>query len=129
MVAPYPAGKQVYYERSPINFVDGVSCPIILLQGLEDKVVPPNQSEKFYNAVKAKGIPTAYVPFEGEKHGFRKSENLKRALEAEFYFYSRVFRFEPSDPIEPVQIDNIENYRTLGPWLTLPNDQHRTDTS
>jgi len=59
MVAPYPAGKQVYYERSPINFVDRVSCPIILLQGLEDKVVPPNQSEKFYNAVKAKGIPTA----------------------------------------------------------------------
>ncbi len=111
MVAPYPEGKKVYYERSPINFVERVSCPIILLQGLEDKVVPPNQSEKFYNAVKAKGLPTAYVPFEGEQHGFRRAENLKRAIEAEFYFYSQIFGFKPADPIEPVHIDNIESYK------------------
>ncbi len=117
MVAPYPAKKEVYYERSPINFVDQVSCPIILFQGLEDRVVPPNQSEKFYNAVRAKGLPTAYIPFEGEQHGFRKAENLKRSIEAEFYFYSRIFGFEPADPIQPIHIDNIESYKTPSSML------------
>ncbi len=111
LVGAYPAKKDLYRQRSPINFVERVSCPIILLQGLEDKVVPPNQSEKFYSAVKAKGLPTAYVPFEGEQHGFRRAENLKKAIEAEFYFYSQIFGFEPADPVEPVHIDNIETYK------------------
>jgi dipeptidyl aminopeptidase/acylaminoacyl peptidase len=90
--------------------VDLVSCPIILLQGLEDKVVPPSQSAKFFEAVRDKGLPTAYITFEGEQHGFRKSENIARSAEAELYFYSKLFGFEPADSIEPVHIENIEHY-------------------
>ncbi len=78
-----------------------------MFQGLEDKVVPPNQAELMVDALRKKGLPVAYVPFEGEQHGFRKSENIKRSLEAELYFYSRVFGFELADAIEPVEIENL----------------------
>jgi len=78
-----------------------------LFQGLEDKVVPPNQAEMMVDAMRKKGLPVAYVPFEGEQHGFRRAENIKRALEAELYFYSRVFGFELADPVEPVDIENL----------------------
>jgi len=108
LVGPYPERKDLYRQRSPINFTDQVSCPIILFQGLEDKVVPPAQSRMFYEAVRKKGLPTAYVPFEGEQHGFRRAENNKRAMELELYFYSKVFGFEPADEIEPIHIDNLE---------------------
>ena len=107
LVAPYPEGAETYQGRSPINHTEGLSCPIILFQGLEDRIVPPNQAEMMYAAVRDKGIPCAYIPFEGEQHGFRRAENIKRALEAELYFYSRVFGFDPADPIEPVQIENL----------------------
>ena len=107
LVAPYPEGADTYQRRSPINHTDGLSCPIILLQGLEDRIVPPNQAEMMFDAVRSKGIPCAYLPFEGEQHGFRRAENIKRALEAELYFYSRVFGFEPADRIEPVAIENL----------------------
>ena len=107
LVAPYPEGKDTYERRSPINHTDGLSCPIILLQGLEDRIVPPNQAEMMFDAVRNKGIPCAYLPFEGEQHGFRRAENIKRALEAELYFYSRVFGFELADPMEPVAIENL----------------------
>ena len=107
LVGPYPERKDLYEERSPINHTHRLSCPLLLLQGLEDEIVPPNQAEMMFEAVKAKGIPTAYVPFEGEQHGFRRSENIERALEAELYFYSRVFGFEPADAIEPVEIENL----------------------
>ena len=107
LVGPYPERKDLYYERSPINFIDRLNTPLILLQGLEDKIVPPNQAEMMFAAVREKGLPVAYLPFEGEQHGFRKAENIKRSLEAEFYFYSRVFGFEPADPIEPVRIENL----------------------
>jgi dipeptidyl aminopeptidase/acylaminoacyl peptidase len=109
LVGPYPERLDLYRERSPINYVDKISCPIILLQGLEDKVVPPDQSSKFYEAVRKKGLPTAFITFEGEQHGFRKAENLKRSIEAELYFYSKIFGFKPADPIEPVQIENLHN--------------------
>jgi dipeptidyl aminopeptidase/acylaminoacyl peptidase len=109
LVGPYPERLDLYRERSPINYVDRVSCPIILLQGLEDKIVPPDQSSRFYDAVRKKGLPTAFLTFEGEQHGFRKAENLKRSVEAELYFYSKVFGFKPADPIEPVQIENLRN--------------------
>jgi dipeptidyl aminopeptidase/acylaminoacyl peptidase len=69
--------------------------------------VPPNQSEKMFEAVRAKKLPVAYLTFEGEQHGFRKAENIKRVLEAELYFYGKIFRFEPADPIEPVHIENL----------------------
>ena len=107
LVGPYPERRDLYVERSPINHTHLLSCPLLLLQGLEDAIVPPNQAEMMFEAVKAKGLPTAYVPFEGEQHGFRRSENIERALESELYFYSRVFGFELADAIEPVEIENL----------------------
>ena len=107
LVGPYPEDAAVYRERSPINFTERLSRPIILLQGLEDEIVPPDQAETMFDAVRAKGIPTAYLAFEGEQHGFRQAENIKRSLEAELYFYSRLFGFKPADDIAPVDIENL----------------------
>lgn len=104
LVGPYPEKKNVYEARSPINAVDQLSCPIIFLQGSEDKIVPPNQAEEMVNALKKKGIPVAYLLFEGEQHGFRKAENIKRSLDAELSFYAQIFGFEPADDIDPVEI-------------------------
>ncbi len=106
LIGPYPAAKDLYIKRSPIHFTDRLSCPLILFQGLEDKVVPPNQSAMMADAVRKKGLPVAYVTFAGEQHGFRKAENIIRALEAELYFYGEVFRFKVADTIPPVPIDN-----------------------
>jgi dipeptidyl aminopeptidase/acylaminoacyl peptidase len=106
-MGPYPEKREVYFARSPINFTDHLSCPVIFFQGLEDKVVPPNQAEIMVEALRQKGIPVAYLPFEGEQHGFRQAKNIKRALDAELYFYSRVFEFELAEPVEPVEIDNL----------------------
>ena len=107
LVGPYPERQDLYVERSPIHHTHLLSCPLLLLQGLEDEIVPPNQAEMMFEAVKSKGLPTAYVPFEGEQHGFRRSENIKRALEAELYFYSRVFGFELAHDVEPLEIENL----------------------
>ncbi|WKA54746.1 S9 family peptidase [Planococcus shixiaomingii] len=107
MLGPYPEAKQVYYDRSPINFTDQLSCPVIFFQGLDDKIVPPNQAELMVEALKEKGLPVAYLAFEGEGHGFRMDQNIKRSIEGELYFYSKVFGFTPSDDIEPVPIDNL----------------------
>ena len=89
--------------------------PVVFFQGLDDKVVPPNQAEMMFQALKKRGVPTAYIPFEGEQHGFRKSENIRRALEGELYFFSRVFGFTPADSIPPVPIENLPatEYRKL----------------
>lgn len=106
LVAPYPEGKAVYDARSPIQHVDGLDKPILILQGDEDKIVPLNQAEMMHDAVKAKGVRTCMIVFEGEQHGFRKAENISRALEAELLFYGKVFGFEPADEIAPLQIDN-----------------------
>ena len=108
MIGPYPEMRQLYLDRSPIHHVDQISTPLILFQGLEDKVVPPNQAEMMFSAVKEKGIPVAYVPFEGEQHGFRQAPNIKRALDGEFYFYSKIFGYEPAEAIEPVEIENLQ---------------------
>ena len=107
LFGPYPEKQEIYFQRSPINFTGQLSCPTIFFQGLEDKVVPPNQAEVMVEALRAKGIPVAYVPFEGEQHGFRQAKNIKRALDGELYFYSRVFGFELAEDVEPVQIDNL----------------------
>ena len=80
---------------------------MILFQGLDDKVVPPNQAELMYEAVKAKGLPVALITFEGEDHGFRNAANIERTYGAELYFYSKVFDFELPDPVEPVEIANL----------------------
>jgi dipeptidyl aminopeptidase/acylaminoacyl peptidase len=107
LVGPYPQRKDLYIARSPIHHTERLSTPLILFQGDSDPIVPPDQSEKMYQAVRARGIPTAYLLFAGEMHGFRKAENIRRALEAELYFYSRIFGFSPADEIEPVKIDNL----------------------
>lgn len=107
LIGAYPERKDIYEKRSPIHFTDQLSCPVIFFQGLEDKIVPPNQAEMMVEALKAKGLPVAYVAFAGEQHGFRQAENIKRALDGEFYFYSRVFGFELSDAVEPVEISNL----------------------
>ena len=107
LVGPYPEFRDVYRERSPINHVDDLDCPVILLQGLEDQIVPHAQADVIVEALRRKGLPFAYLPFEGEQHGFRKAENIIRAQEAELYFYGRVWGFAPADEIEPVEIENL----------------------
>jgi dipeptidyl aminopeptidase/acylaminoacyl peptidase len=93
MIGPYPEREDLYQERSPISRVDLLSVPVIFFQGDEDMVVPPNQTEAMVEALRKKGTPVGYLLFSGEQHGFRKAENIKRALDAELYFYSvNVFR-------------------------------------
>jgi dipeptidyl aminopeptidase/acylaminoacyl peptidase len=105
LVAPPPQREQLYRERSPILHTDKLSCPMIFFQGLDDKVVPPAQSESMVQALRSRGIPVAYLAFEGEGHGFRRQENIRRSLEAELLFYAQVFGFEPADAIEPISIE------------------------
>jgi dipeptidyl aminopeptidase/acylaminoacyl peptidase len=107
LLGPYPERKDIYYDRSPINFPERLSCPVIFFQGLEDKVVPADQAETMVDAIRAKGIPVSYVAFAGEQHGFRQANNIKRALDGELYFYSKVFRFELAEPVEPLEIENL----------------------
>ncbi len=107
LVGPWPETVDRYRERSPIHHTDRLSCPIILLQGLEDEIVPASQAEMMVDALRSKGLPFAYLAFEGEQHGFRRAENIKRALDAELYFYSRVFEFELADPVDPVDIEGL----------------------
>ncbi len=107
LIGVYPDEKELYDQRSPISAVDRLSCPVIFFQGDEDKIVPPNQAEMMVNALRDKGLPVAYVLFEGEQHGFRKAENIKRALDGEFYFYSRVFGYQTAEEINPVAIANL----------------------
>lgn len=107
LVGLYPAEKALYEERSPIHHTDKLNCPVIFFQGLDDRIVPPNQAEMMVKALKEKGIPVAYVPFPGEQHGFRKAENIKRSLDAELYFYAKIFGFELAETIEPIEIFNL----------------------
>ncbi|XP_057793764.1 probable dipeptidyl-peptidase 5 isoform X2 [Salvia miltiorrhiza] len=101
--------ENAYFERSPINFVDKFSCPMILFQGLEDKVVLPNQARKIYHALKDKGVPVALVEYEGEQHGFRKAENIKFTLEQQMLFFARlVGKFTVADDITPIKVDNLD---------------------
>ncbi len=108
IIGPWPDAQALYEERSPIFHTDRLRTPMILFQGLEDKVVPPAQAEMMAAALDEKGVPYAYVAYEGEQHGFRKAENQRRTAEAELYFYSRVLGFTPADELEPVRIENEE---------------------
>ena len=107
LIGPYPERRDLYRERSPINHIERLSCPVIFFQGLDDKVVPPSQAEMMVDAVCRKGVPVAYIPFEGEGHGFRRARSIKRSLDAELYFYGKILSFKPADPIEPVAIENM----------------------
>lgn len=106
LVGPYPLYRRRYIERSPINFSQYATCPVIFFQGLEDTIVPAIQSEEMFNTLRDNGVPTAYLSFEGEYHGFLKADTIMQCLSAEFYFYSRTFGFEPADDLAPVTIEN-----------------------
>ena len=107
LIGPWPQRADLYEQRSPIHAADRISCPVLFLQGLEDAVVPPGQTERMVDALRRKGLPVACLTFEGEQHGFRRAANIQRAAEAELYFYGRVFGFRPAGAIEPVEIENL----------------------
>jgi dipeptidyl aminopeptidase/acylaminoacyl peptidase len=107
LVGPYPERRDIYIARSPIHHIEHLACPMIILQGLDDPVVPPNQAQMMYEAVRARKLPVAYLTFPGEQHGFLKAENNKRALEAELYFYAQIFKFKLSEAIEAIPIENL----------------------
>jgi dipeptidyl aminopeptidase/acylaminoacyl peptidase len=107
LIGPYPEGRDIYRRRSPIHAADQLSCGVIFFQGLEDEVVPPDQAKIMVEALRDRGLPVAYVAFEGEQHGFRRAGSIRRALEAELYFYSQVFGFELAETVEPVEIENL----------------------
>lgn len=104
LIGDWPEQSARYAERSPINHVDQLSTPLIVMQGLDDTVVPPSHSEQIVDAVRGRGLPVAYLAFAGEGHGFRRAENLIRSMEAELWFYGHVLGFEPADAIEPVTL-------------------------
>ena len=108
LIGPWPERADLYEQRSPIHAVDSLSCPVIFLQGLEDAVVPPDQTERMADALRRKGLPVACLMFEGEQHGFRQAANIRRAAEAELYFYGRIFGFSPAGAVEPVEIENLD---------------------
>jgi dipeptidyl aminopeptidase/acylaminoacyl peptidase len=109
LIGPYPEGPELYRERSPIHHVEQLRSPVILFQGLEDEVVPPNQAETMAAALERNGVPHAYLAFEGEQHGFRKAETNIRCLEAELYFYGRIMGFEPAGDPQPVEISGLSS--------------------
>ena len=109
LVGPWPEARAVYEARSPIFHVDTIDRPLVVFQGLEDEVVPPQQAEMIVDAVRSKGVPVAYVAFEGEQHGFRRAANIRAALDGELSFYSQVLRFElpAAEGITPIAVDNL----------------------
>lgn len=107
LIGPYPDAVDVYRRRSPIHFLERLSCPLIFFQGLDDNIVPPAQAERMVEALRAKSLPVAYLTFAGEGHGFRKGESVRRALAAETYFYARIFGFDLAEPVDPVDIENL----------------------
>jgi len=107
LVGTYPERADLYRDRSAVYFADNLKCPVILFQGLEDKIVPPSQAEEFVAVCEKKKLPYAYVAFEGEQHGFRQEKNIRRSIDGEMYFLSRIFGFTVADTIEPVQIENF----------------------
>ena len=107
LIGPYSQCQDLYRVRSPIHAARRLDYPVIFFQGAEDRIVPPGQAEAMVEALRDKGLPVAYVLFEGEQHGFRRGENIRRALEAELSFYGQVFGFKPADELEPVKVENL----------------------
>jgi dipeptidyl aminopeptidase/acylaminoacyl peptidase len=109
LVGPYPEAKDVWRERSPINHAEDISVPLLVHQGLDDKVVPPSQAEAIVAALERRGVPFAYLAYEGEGHGFRRADSRRRALEADLAFMGQVFGFSPADELAPLEIENLEH--------------------
>jgi dipeptidyl aminopeptidase/acylaminoacyl peptidase len=114
LVAPYPEKRDVYLERSAIYHTDKLSVPVIFFQGLEDVIVLPSQAERMVEALRVKGVPVAYMPFEGEQHGFRRAESIIRAYEAELYFYSKILGLPMVEKVRPLEIQNLGVKSTSG---------------
>ena len=108
LVGPWPEAAALYRERAPLYAADRIRCPVIILQGLEDEIVPPSQAEIMVAALAENRVPHAYVTFPGEQHGYRKAESIKRACDAEHSFYAQVFGFEPGEPLERVHVENLD---------------------
>jgi dipeptidyl aminopeptidase/acylaminoacyl peptidase len=108
LIGPYPERKDLYHDRSPLNFIERISCPVLILQGAEDRIVPAAQAEQIVDALWERRLPHAYILFAGEDHGFRSAANLVRSFEAELSFYGQVFGFEPAGAIEPVTVEFLE---------------------
>jgi dipeptidyl aminopeptidase/acylaminoacyl peptidase len=106
LVGPWPDANEVYEARSPIFHTDLLATPMIIFQGLEDRIVPPNQAQMMVEALRQKGVPFAYLAYEGEQHGFRQAQNITRSAEAELAFYGRVLGFTPAGELEPLEIEN-----------------------
>jgi dipeptidyl aminopeptidase/acylaminoacyl peptidase len=111
LVGPWPEGRALYRERSPVFSADRITAPVLVLQGLDDRIVPPSEAERIVKALFERRIPHAYLAFEGEDHGFRKAENIIRSAQAEFSFYGQVFGFRPADAMEPLAIEGLEEWR------------------
>jgi dipeptidyl aminopeptidase/acylaminoacyl peptidase len=109
LVGPYPERKDLYHARSPLNFTDQISCPVLILQGAEDRIVPPAQAEQIVDALFEKRLPHAYLLFPGEDHGFRSAETIVRSFEAELSFYGQIFGFRVADQIEPIVVEFLES--------------------
>jgi dipeptidyl aminopeptidase/acylaminoacyl peptidase len=107
LIGPLPAAQAVYDARSPLNHLDGFSAPLIVFQGAEDPIVPPNQSRMIVDALQKRGAPVAYLQFAGEGHGFRRSDSIIAALNAELSFYGQVFGFTPADKLPTLKIENL----------------------
>jgi dipeptidyl aminopeptidase/acylaminoacyl peptidase len=107
LIGPYPERRDLYEARSPIRHLADLRGALILFQGDDDRVVPPAQSQSMFEAVRQKGLPTAFLRFSGEGHGFRRADTLKRVLEAELYFLSKIFAFAPHDDVPPITIENL----------------------
>lgn len=107
LVGPYPEEAERYRQRSPDRHADRIACPVLVMQGADDRIVPPSQAEGIVAALERNGLPHAYLLFEGEGHGFRQAANRRRALEAELSFYAQVWGFELADDIEPLDIAGL----------------------
>jgi dipeptidyl aminopeptidase/acylaminoacyl peptidase len=109
LVGPYPERRDLYHARSPLNFTDQISCPVLILQGAEDRIVPPAQAEQIVDALFEKRLPHAYLLFPGEDHGFRSAETIVRAFDAELSFYGQIFGFRVADRIDPIVVEFLES--------------------
>jgi dipeptidyl aminopeptidase/acylaminoacyl peptidase len=108
LIGPWPEASDEYARRSPINFPERLSSPLLVLQGSDDTVVPPAHSERIVDALRSRGLPVAYLTFDGEGHGFRAADSIVRWFEADLYFYGRVLGFEPADHVEVFEIENLD---------------------
>lgn len=107
LIGPLPQAQSIYDERSPLNHLDGFKAPLIIFQGADDPIVPPNQSALIASALRERKVPLAYILYPGEAHGFRKPETIIDSLQSELFFYGQVFGFTPADQLPKLTIEGL----------------------